>query len=152
MARNENLPVHHKVKDYATWRTSYDSNEKSRLSAGITNGRVFRSPEDRNDVEVLQDCVRRGKGPYRNGFRSSEAGNAKERRHRLTQHSLRGVSIRKTSGTVSDVTVWSDRCSEDGSLGLSRLRRDGRGISPAFIDSRQFRRYSASALASPGNS
>jgi hypothetical protein len=44
---NENLTVHHKVKDYATWRTSYDSNEKSRLSTGITNGRVFRSPEDR---------------------------------------------------------------------------------------------------------
>jgi hypothetical protein len=55
MAGNENLPVHHKGRDYATWRTSYDSNEKRRLSAGITNGRVFRSPEDRNDVVVLQD-------------------------------------------------------------------------------------------------
>src|SRR6266478_8145320 len=53
----ENLTIHHKVKDYATWRTGYDANEKSRLSAGITNGRVFRSAEDPNDVVVLQDVA-----------------------------------------------------------------------------------------------
>jgi hypothetical protein len=53
----ENLTVHFKVKDYATWRTSYDGHEKGRLSAGITNGRVFRSPEDPNDVVILQDVV-----------------------------------------------------------------------------------------------
>jgi hypothetical protein len=34
-----------------------DGHEKSRLSAGITNGRVFCSPEDRNDVVVLQDVA-----------------------------------------------------------------------------------------------
>jgi hypothetical protein len=53
----ENMTVHHKVKDYATWRTGYNANEKSRLSAGITNGRVFRSAEDPNDVVVLQDVA-----------------------------------------------------------------------------------------------
>jgi hypothetical protein len=53
----ENMTVHHKVKDYATWRTSYNANEKNRLSAGITNGRVFRSAEDPNDVVVLQDVA-----------------------------------------------------------------------------------------------
>ena len=53
----ENMTVHHKVKDYAAWRTSYDGNEKSRLSAGITNGRVFRRAEDPNDVMVLQDVA-----------------------------------------------------------------------------------------------
>jgi hypothetical protein len=53
----ENMTVHHKVKDYATWRTDYNANEKSRLSAGITNGRVFRSAEDPNDVVVLQDVA-----------------------------------------------------------------------------------------------
>jgi hypothetical protein len=53
----ENLTIHHKVKDYATWRTGYDANEKSRQSAGITNGRVFRSAEDPNDVVVLQDVA-----------------------------------------------------------------------------------------------
>ena len=53
----ENLTVHHKVKDYATWRKGYDGHEKSRLSAGITNGRVFRSAEDPNDVVILQDVA-----------------------------------------------------------------------------------------------
>jgi hypothetical protein len=53
----ENLTVHHKVKDYATWRKGYDGHEKSRLSAGITNGRVFRSAEDPNDVVILLDVA-----------------------------------------------------------------------------------------------
>jgi hypothetical protein len=54
---NENLTVHLKVKDYATWRTSYDGSEKSRVSAGITNGRVFRNTQDQNDVVILQDVA-----------------------------------------------------------------------------------------------
>src|SRR5437660_10922018 len=54
---NENLTVHFKVKDYAAWRTGYDGRENSRLSAGITNGRVFRRAEDPNDVVVLQDVA-----------------------------------------------------------------------------------------------
>jgi len=54
---NENLMVHLKVKDYATWRTGYDAGEKGRTSAGITNGRVFRSPENPNELVVLQDVA-----------------------------------------------------------------------------------------------
>jgi hypothetical protein len=54
---NENLTVHFKVKDYAAWRTSYDGNEKNRVSAGITNGRVFRSANDPNDLVILQDVA-----------------------------------------------------------------------------------------------
>ena len=57
MANNENLTIHLKVKDYAIWRTSYDGREKSRVSAGITNGRVFRRAEDQNDVVILQDVA-----------------------------------------------------------------------------------------------
>jgi hypothetical protein len=53
----ENLTIHVKVKDYSTWRPAYDAHEKSRLSAGITNGRVFRSAEDPNDVVILQDVA-----------------------------------------------------------------------------------------------
>jgi hypothetical protein len=49
--------IHHKVADYAKWRAGYDAHEKSRLSAGITNGRVFRSAEDPNDVVVLLDVA-----------------------------------------------------------------------------------------------
>src|ERR1700730_19303056 len=54
---NENLTVHLKVKDYAIWRTGYDGREKRRVSAGITNGRVFRHAEDQNDVVILQDVA-----------------------------------------------------------------------------------------------
>jgi hypothetical protein len=54
---NENLTVHFKVKDFKAWRTDYNGNEKSRLSAGITNGRVFHSADDPNDVVVLQDVA-----------------------------------------------------------------------------------------------
>lgn len=54
---NENLTVHLKVKDFAAWRTSYNGQEKDRVSAGITNGRVFRSPDDPNDVVILQDVA-----------------------------------------------------------------------------------------------
>ena len=38
-------------------RTSYNGHEKERASAGITNGRVFRSPDDPNDVVILQDVA-----------------------------------------------------------------------------------------------
>jgi hypothetical protein len=54
---NENVTIHLKVKDYATWRPAYDGHEKSRVSAGITNGRVFRNAEDPNDVVILQDVA-----------------------------------------------------------------------------------------------
>src|ERR1700731_2457554 len=49
--------THLKVKDHAPWRTGYDGREKSRLSAGITNGRVFRRAEDPNDLVILQDVA-----------------------------------------------------------------------------------------------
>jgi hypothetical protein len=52
---NENLTVHFKVKDFNAWRTSYNGHEKNRASAGITNGRVFRSADDANEVVILQD-------------------------------------------------------------------------------------------------
>jgi hypothetical protein len=53
----ENLTIHHKVKDYATWRAGYDAHQTSRRTAGITNGRVFRNAEDPNDVVVVQDVA-----------------------------------------------------------------------------------------------
>jgi hypothetical protein len=55
--QTENLTIHHKVKDYAAWRKGYDDHEKSRHAAGVTNGRVFRSAEDPNDVLILQDVA-----------------------------------------------------------------------------------------------
>jgi hypothetical protein len=57
MTTNQNATIHLKVKDYTMWRTSYDGDEKSRVSAGITNGRVFRRAEDPSDVVILQDIA-----------------------------------------------------------------------------------------------
>jgi hypothetical protein len=53
----ENVTIHLKVKDFNAWRTSYNGHEKNRASAGITNGRVFQSPNDPNDVVILQDVA-----------------------------------------------------------------------------------------------
>ena len=54
---NENLTLHIKVKDFNAWRTAYNGHEKERASVGITNGRVFRSADDTNDVVILQDVA-----------------------------------------------------------------------------------------------
>jgi uridine phosphorylase len=54
---NEKLTVHFKVKDFNAWRTSYNSHEKDRASVGITNGKVFRSADDPNDVLIVQDVA-----------------------------------------------------------------------------------------------
>ena len=93
---NGNLTVHFKVKDFNAWRTSYDANAKDRASAGITNSKVFRNADDPNDVVVLQDVADVGKGPHQIGLRRPEGSDAKERRNRLTEHPLRGLSSRGT--------------------------------------------------------
>jgi hypothetical protein len=54
---NENLTVHFNVKDYATWRKSYDRRANGRVSAGSTNEKIFRNPEDPNDLVILQDVA-----------------------------------------------------------------------------------------------
>jgi hypothetical protein len=51
------MVVHHKVRDYATWRPAYDAHEPSRVGAGITNGRVYRNAEDPNDLVILLDVA-----------------------------------------------------------------------------------------------
>ena len=51
------MAVHFKVKDFNAWRTSYNGHEKDRTSVGITNGKVFRSADDANDVVILADVA-----------------------------------------------------------------------------------------------
>ena len=94
---NENLTVHLKVKDYATWRTAYDGHEKGRVSAGITNGRVFRSAEDPNDVVILQDVADVAKARTWFGSDDLKAAMQKSGVRRLTERPLRrsGVSRRE---------------------------------------------------------
>ena len=45
--------IRHSVGDYGAWRPVYDAHEAARTAAGLTNGRVFRSTEDPNDILIL---------------------------------------------------------------------------------------------------
>src|SRR5262245_37328418 len=49
------LIISHKVKDYSTWRPVFDNHTRAQKSAGLTNPRVFRSSDDKNDVVILFD-------------------------------------------------------------------------------------------------
>ncbi len=54
---NQSVTVRFKVHDFNAWRTAYSARERSCASAGITNGKVFRSADDPNDIVVLQDVA-----------------------------------------------------------------------------------------------
>ena len=47
--------IRSKVKDYATWRSFFDTRESHRAAAGLTNTRVYRMADDPNEVVVLMD-------------------------------------------------------------------------------------------------
>jgi hypothetical protein len=53
------LIIRHPVRDYAAWRPVYDAHEAVRTTAGLTNGRVFRSTEDPNDILIMLDMADR---------------------------------------------------------------------------------------------
>ena len=49
------LIIRHKVKDYGKWRPMFDRHAGAQKSAGLTNPRVFRSSDDKNEVVILFD-------------------------------------------------------------------------------------------------
>ena len=51
--------VRHSVRDYGAWRPVYDAHEAARTAAGLSNGRVFRSAEEPNDILLLFDMADR---------------------------------------------------------------------------------------------
>jgi hypothetical protein len=53
--------IHHLVGDYKAWRPAYDRHEPMRNAAGLTNGRVFRSADDPNDLLILLDMADLGR-------------------------------------------------------------------------------------------
>ena len=46
-----------KVKDFATWKQSFDTHKPMQVAAGLTNPRVFRSADDSNEVVILFDAA-----------------------------------------------------------------------------------------------
>jgi hypothetical protein len=87
---NENLTIHFKVKDFNTWQTSYNGNEKNRTSAGITKSKVFRSTDDPNDVLLLQDAADVSKA--RTWYGSSEMKAALEKSGVVGSPSIRAAA------------------------------------------------------------
>ena len=51
--------VCHSVRDYGAWRPVYDAHAAARTAAGLSNGRVYRSAEDPNDILLLFDTADR---------------------------------------------------------------------------------------------
>lgn len=45
--------VHEKVRDFASWKSSFDGNGAMRQSAGSKGGYLFQSADDPNEVIVL---------------------------------------------------------------------------------------------------
>jgi hypothetical protein len=46
-----------KVKDYDAWRQFFDAGQSRREAFGLSNGHVFRSVEDENEVVLLFDVT-----------------------------------------------------------------------------------------------
>ena len=49
--------IHHKVREFAAWKSVFDDHESAQVAAGMTNGRVFQSADDPNEVTILFDVA-----------------------------------------------------------------------------------------------
>lgn len=49
------LVIHHRVKDFATWKPAYDRHASKRKAAGLTRDHVLQSVDDPNDVTIVMD-------------------------------------------------------------------------------------------------
>ncbi len=55
------IVVHHKVKDFSSWKQGYDKHAPTRKAAGLTKDHVLQSVDDRNAVTVVLDFADVGK-------------------------------------------------------------------------------------------
>jgi hypothetical protein len=47
--------IHHKVKDFASWKPIYDKHAGARKAAGLTKDHVLQAMDDPNSVTVVMD-------------------------------------------------------------------------------------------------
>jgi quinol monooxygenase YgiN len=47
--------VHLKIKQFASWKTGFDSNEAMRTAAGLMNVRILQSVDDPNEVCIQSE-------------------------------------------------------------------------------------------------
>jgi hypothetical protein len=55
------MVVHHRVKDFRAWKRLFDGHAPVREAAGLTDGRVYQTVDDPNDVVILLDMADVGK-------------------------------------------------------------------------------------------
>ena len=55
------IVVRHKVQDFAIWKRAFDAHAPVRLTAGLSNARLFCSADDANEVFVVLDAADIGK-------------------------------------------------------------------------------------------
>ena len=49
------LIIRHKIKDFAPWKKAFDGHAGAQKAAGLSNPRLFRSADDRNEIVILFD-------------------------------------------------------------------------------------------------
>lgn len=49
--------IRHKVADYAKWRPAFDADEERRKAAGLSNPRIYRSADDKNEIVAIFDIA-----------------------------------------------------------------------------------------------
>jgi len=47
--------IRHKVSDYGKWRPAFDSHSAMQKANGLSNPRVLRSADDKNEIVVIFD-------------------------------------------------------------------------------------------------
>ena len=51
------LIIRHKVSDYGKWRPAFDSHTSMQKAAGLSNSRVLRSADDKNEIVIVFDTT-----------------------------------------------------------------------------------------------
>jgi hypothetical protein len=49
--------IRHKVSDYDKWRPEFDSHSAMQKGAGLSNPRVLRSADDKNEIVIIFDAA-----------------------------------------------------------------------------------------------
>jgi hypothetical protein len=49
--------VQHLVTDYATWRPVFDEHDPVRVTAGLTNPRVYQAADNPNNIVIVMDMA-----------------------------------------------------------------------------------------------
>jgi hypothetical protein len=49
--------IRHKVSDYGKWRPAFDSHSAMQKAAGLSNPRVLRSADDKNEIVIIFDTA-----------------------------------------------------------------------------------------------